>query len=84
MGLETKAINSITEKFDQAGIQTPTIWWEYGTLWADRVSGLEVDLIVEGLEDVINPNFSVLVNKLKATKTEPWDQWAFDIVGGEC
>lgn len=84
MGLEKVTLNKINEKFDEAGIQTPSVWWEFGTLWADTNSGKEVDLIVEGLMDSINPNFTVKVSKLEATKTEPWDQWAFDIVGGTC
>jgi len=84
MGLEKTTLLKINEKFDEAGVQTPSIWWEYGTLWADACNGKEVDLIVEGLMDSINPNFTVKVSKLKATKTEPWDQWAFDIVGGSC
>jgi len=80
MGLENRTLNNIDVKFAQADIQKPNIWWEYGTLWADTNDQKDVDLIVEGLEEMINNNFTVRVSKLKATDSEPWDQYAFDIV----
>lgn len=80
MGLENRTLNNIDVKFAQANIQKPNVWWEYGTLWADTNDTKDVDLIFEGLEEMINSNFEVKVSKLDATDSEPWDQYAFDIV----
>ena len=49
--------------------------------WADNPTLDEVELIKEGMLEVINPGLDVKVSKLKATETEPLDQYAFDIVG---
>ena len=54
MGLENKTLNNIDVKFAQADIQKPNVWWEYGTLWADTNDQKDVELIKEGLEEVIN------------------------------
>jgi hypothetical protein len=80
MGLENRTLNNIDVKFAQADIQKPNVWWEYGTLWADTNDQKDVELIKEGLEEVINSSFKVKVSKLGATDSEPWDQYAFDIV----
>ena len=80
MGHENKTLNNIDVKFAQADIQKPNVWWEYGTLWADTNDQKDVELIKEGLEEVINSSFKVKVSKLGATDSEPWDQYAFDIV----
>jgi hypothetical protein len=37
--------------------------------------------VKEAMLEVLNPGLDVQVSKLKATTTEPWDQYAFDIVG---
>ena len=76
MGLESKTREVITEKFADNDLGKPAIWWEHGTPTLD-----EVELIKEGLLEVINSGLDVKVSKLKATETEPWDQYAFDIVG---
>jgi|TARA_B100000073_G_scaffold267741_1_gene227336 hypothetical protein len=81
MGLESKTREVITEKFADNDLGKPAIWWEHGTLWADNPTLDEVELIKEGLLEVINSGLDVKVSKLKATETEPWDQYAFDIVG---
>jgi hypothetical protein len=31
------------------------------------------------LNEVLSPGYKLDFNCLKATKTEPWDQWAMDI-----
>ena len=80
MGLETRTLNNIDVKFAQADIQKPNVWWEYGTLWADTNDKKDVELIVEGLEEMISSDHEVKVSKLDATDSEPWDQYAFDIV----
>ena len=55
--------------------------WQYGTLWIDTEDTDDLRIIKEVMEDeVLNPNLTVDFNCLKATKTEPWDQWAMDIV----
>jgi hypothetical protein len=63
------------------GAKAPTMWWEYGTLWIDYPTQDELNIIKEAMiEDVLAPGFTVQFNCLKATKTEPWDQWAMDVV----
>jgi len=79
MGLENRSINNIQVKFAQKDIQAPNIWWEYGTLWADTNDTQDVEIIKEGLEEVISKDCEVQVSKLNATETEPWDQYAFDV-----
>ena len=55
--------------------------WQYGTLWIDTEDTDDLRIIKEVMEDeVLNPNLTVDFNLLKATKTEPWDQWAMDVV----
>lgn len=80
MAFEKTTLLNIEKKFDEFGARTPSIWWEHGTLWADCDEN-EASLIKEGLEDSINKGYKVQVSMLKATKTEPWDQYAFDIMG---
>ena len=76
MAFETGSLNHIKSKFENA----PTMWWQYGTLWADTNSKEDVEIIKEGLEEFIAKGFKVGVSCLKATTTEPWDQYAFDIM----
>jgi hypothetical protein len=83
MGLETTAINSIIDNFKTNQKTPPPVWFEYGTLWADTNSKLDVNIIKQGLEKVINPKCKIQISKLKATETEPWDQYAFDITAPE-
>ena len=83
MGLENRALDTIIHRFKTKQKTPPPIWFEHGTLWADTNSEQDVQIIVEGLEAVIAPTCKVNVSKLKATKTEPWDQYAFDITSPE-
>jgi len=81
MGLESKSLDRINRQFNELGTQAPKMWWEYGTLWIDNPTQDELTVIKEAMiEDVLAPGFTVQFNCLKATKTEPWDQWAMDIV----
>ena len=81
MSFETTAINSIKSAFDKENLTAPEMHWEYGTLWVDTNSELDMDLVATTLEsDVLSSEFKVDMNCLKATATEPWDQWAVDIV----
>ena len=55
--------------------------WQYGTLWIDTEDTDDIRIIKEVMEDeVLNQNLTVDFNLLKATETEPWDQWSMDIV----
>ena len=49
------------------------------TSLADTNSEEDVQIIKEGLEEMLMPHCEVKVSKLKATDTEPWDQYAFDV-----
>lgn len=81
MGLETKSIDRINRQFNEMGTKAPTMWWEYGTLWIDNPTQDELTVIKDAMiEDVLAPGFTVQFNCLKATKTEPWDQWAMDVI----
>ena len=81
MSFETSAIKSIAQAFDKENLTAPPMHWEYGTLWVDTNSELDMDLVATTLEsDVLSSEFKVDMNCLKATTTEPWDQWAVDIV----
>lgn len=81
MSFESTAINSIKSAFDKEDLTAPPMHWEYGTLWVDTNSEEDMDLVATTLEsDVLSSEFKVDMNCLKATKTEPWDQWAVDIV----
>lgn len=81
MGLETLSIDRINRQFNEMGAKAPTMWWEHGTLWIDYPTEAELQVIKDTmLEDVLASGFTVQFNCLKATATEPWDQWAMDIV----
>ena len=79
MAFEKNSLIHIKEKFEDENF-APTMWWQHGVLWADTNSKDDVELIKEGLEEYISSDYKVSVNCLKATKTEPWNQYAFDIV----
>ena len=81
MGLETHSIVEIKERFHKENRDVPPMHWQYGTLWIDTEDTDDLRVIKEVMEDeVLNPGFIVDFNLLKATKTEPWDQWAMDVV----
>ena len=46
MGLERRSLNNIDVKFAQKDINPPSMWWEYGTLWADTNSEEDVQIIL--------------------------------------
>jgi len=81
MGLETHSTVEIKERFHKENKELPNIFWQHGTLWIDTDDTDDLRIIKEVMEDeVLNKNFTVDFNLLKATKTEPWDQWAMDVV----
>ena len=84
MGLETHSIVEIKERFHKVGKEAPTMWWEHGTLWIDTNDKDDIKEIKDVMEsEVLSPGLSVDFNCLKATETEPWAQWAMDIVHPE-
>ena len=81
MGLETLSTVEIRERYHKLGQEVPNIHWQYGTMWIDTDDTDDLRIIKEVMEDeVLNNNMTVDFNLLKATETEPWDQWAMDIV----
>lgn len=83
MGLETHSIVEIKERFHKIGKDTPTMHWSHGVLWIDTNDEKDISEIKDVMEsEVLATGFKTDFNCLKATTTEPWDQWAMDIV--EC
>jgi hypothetical protein len=81
MGLETLSTVEIRERYHKLGKEVPNMHWQYGTMWIDTDDTDDLRIIKEVMEDeVLNNNMTVDFNLLKATETEPWDQWAMDIV----
>lgn len=80
MGFERRANIKIKEEFiEHFGWDcTPRLEWTNGCLYADTSRKDEVQLIKDTLE-WYSGGYKVLTSCLKATDTEPWDQWAFDI-----
>lgn len=81
MAFETQSLDRIKRQFTEMGAKTPSMWWEHGTLWIDNPTEGDLQVIKDAMvEDILAPEYTVQFNCLKATKTEPWDQWAMDIV----
>ena len=81
MGLETLSTVEIRERYHKLGKEVPNMLWQYGTMWIDTDDTDDLRIIKEVMEDeVLYNNMTVDFNLLKATETEPWDQWAMDIV----
>lgn len=75
MGLESTINWAIKEEEELQGLE----WhWSNGTLFADTNDIEQVGKIKEIIEEN-TMNTEVEVNCLKATTTEPWDQYAFDL-----
>jgi hypothetical protein len=82
MGLETLATVEIRERFHKDDRPVPSFYWQHGTMWIDTDDTDDLRVIQEVMEDeVLAPGLKVAFNLLKATETEPWDQWSMDIVG---
>jgi hypothetical protein len=77
MAFESAVMDNV--KFDVAieHQQKVDVWFQHGTLWCDDVSEDIAKTIASSIESCTG--MEVIKSKLKATKTEPWDQWAFDI-----
>ena len=48
-------------------------------MWCDYIGEDVAQTILESLQTFTG--YKVVKSLLKATETEPWDQWAFDITG---
>ena len=81
MGLETLSTVEIRERYHKLGKDVPNMFWQHGTMWIHTEDTDDLRIIKEVMEDeVLNQNLTVDFNLLKATETEPWDQWSMDIV----
>ena len=81
MGLETLSTVEIRERYHKLGKEVPNMFWQHGTMWIDTEDTADLRIIKEVMEDeVLNQNLTVDFNLLKATETEPWDQWSMDVV----
>tara|TARA_B100000683_G_C12449112_1_gene539349 strand:- start:88 stop:339 length:252 start_codon:yes stop_codon:yes gene_type:complete len=80
MGLESLSTVEIRERYHKLGKEVPNMFWQHGTLWIDTDDKDDLEIIKEVMEEeVLSQNLTVDFNLLKATETEPWDQWAMDI-----
>ena len=81
MSFETRALKSIKEHFDIKSKTVPNMFWQHGCLWIDTEDKLDLVRIKKAmLEDVLPIKYTVEFSELKATNTEPWTQWAMDII----
>lgn len=82
MGLEILSRVEITERFYKEDRPQPSFNWQYGTMWIDTEDQTDLDIIEDVmLNEVLASGYSVAFSKLDATETEPWAQWAMDIIG---
>ena len=77
MGFEKNMNIRIREVFDESCLDTPKLEWFNGTLYADTDSKIEAKMIKNIIQDYTG--HQVDQHLLKATPTEPWDQYAYDI-----
>ncbi len=71
----------IKEAFEESCLDVPKLEWFNGTLYADTNSKVEAKMIKKVIEHYTP--YQVKMNLLKATDTEPWDQYAYDITNKE-
>ena len=79
MAFEKTAMDHV--KYDVAVEHQEKInpWFEKGTMWCDYINEDVAQTIVKSSQ--IFTGYKVIKSCLKATETEPWEQWAFDITG---
>lgn len=77
MAFEKAVLDKI--KFEVAVAHNDQIdpWFENGSVWCDYINKDVANTIKNAIEDYTHTE--VIPNVLKATTTEPWDQWVFDI-----
>ena len=80
MAFEKQCLDHV--KFDVAVKHELKIepWFQYGTLWCDHIDEDIAETIQHSIINFCSKGTSVSKSLLKATDTEPWDQWAFDII----
>ena len=68
-------------KFDVARKHGEKIapWFEYGTMWCDKIDEDVAETIQHSIINFCKAGTTESKSLLRATETEPWDQWAFDI-----
>ena len=81
MGFEKNMNIRITEEFQEKNLDVPKLEWFNGTLYADTNSKVEAMMIKNIIQDYTG--HQVDKHLLKATATEPWDQYAYDITNKE-
>ena len=81
MGIENTVLESIKDSFSTDDMPQPKVWFEHGTLWADDLDSVEVDIIKKAIEEGVFTTHvgGVEVTKFNPTEREPWTHWAFDI-----
>ena len=81
MALETTSLDRIERAFNEVGVPTPNMYWQYGTLWIETEHERDLELVKQAMtEDVLDPKFTVQFSEMKPTEREPWNEWAMDIV----
>ena len=80
MVLVTHLLVEIHEIYHKVVLTPPAISWTNGTMYIDTNDQKDLDIIKDVmLNEVLSPGYKLDFNCLKATETEPWDQWAMDI-----
>ena len=74
MGFESKTTKVVNETVEDANPH-----WVCGTLFVD-LNDASALVLKSVLENEVAEGVTIDINCLKATATEPWDQWAFDFV----
>tara|TARA_R100000742_G_C4279496_1_gene104221 strand:+ start:244 stop:501 length:258 start_codon:yes stop_codon:yes gene_type:complete len=77
MGFEKTMNILIKDVFEERNKDVPKLEWFNGTLYADTNDKVEAMMIKNIIQDYTG--YQVDKNLLKATPTEPWDQYAYDI-----
>jgi len=81
MGLERLSSVEISERFQKDGKPVPSFHWAHGTMWIDTEDQRDLDTIKEVMvNEVLAPGCSVQFSEVRPTESEPWTQWAMDVV----
>ena len=81
MAFEKAVLDKI--KFEVAVAHNDQIdpWFENGSVWCDYINKDVANTIKNAIEGYTHTE--VIPSVLKATTTEPWDQWVFDITDNQ-
>jgi hypothetical protein len=81
MAFETKSLDAIADKFNNNGMNVPSMHWQYGTLWIETEDKNDLEIVKQAMtEDVLAGGFTVQFSEMKPTQREPWTEWAMDVV----